>query len=66
MLCDDADQFRLEVDPSKRNGLREVSQIAIDIITVVPVAKIGDVIGEANDALLLRVNRALALFLGIV
>jgi hypothetical protein len=53
-------------DPSKRNGLREVSQIAIDKITVVPVAKIGDVIGEASDALLLRVNRALALFLGIV
>jgi mRNA interferase MazF len=51
MLRDDADQFRLEVDPSKRNGLREVSQIAIDKITVVPVAKIGDVIGEASDAL---------------
>ena len=65
-LRDDADQFRLEVDPSKRNGLRVVSQIAIDKITVVPVAKIGDVIGEAGDALLLRVNRALALFLGIV
>ena len=65
-LRDDADQFRLDVDPSKRNGLREVSQIAIDKITVVPVAKIGDVIGEAGDALLLRVNRALALFLGIV
>ena len=47
-LRDDADQFRLEVDPSKRNGLREVSQIAIDKITVVPVAKIGDVIGEAE------------------
>ena len=56
----------LEVDPSKRNGLHEVLQIAIDKITVVPVAKIGDVIGEASDALLLGVNRALALFLGIV
>jgi mRNA interferase MazF len=66
MLRDDADLFRLEVDPSKRNGLLDVSQIAIDKITVVPVAKIGGVIGEANDALLLRVNRALALFLGIV
>ena len=41
-------------------------QIAIDKITVVPVAKIGEVIGQADDALLLRVNRALALFLGIV
>jgi mRNA interferase MazF len=65
-LRDDADQFRLKVDPSKRNGLREVSQIAIDKITVVPVAKIGGVIGEASDALLVRINRALALFLGIV
>ena len=46
----------LEVDLSKRNGLREVSQIAIDKITVVPAAKIGDVIGEASDALLLRVK----------
>jgi mRNA interferase MazF len=43
-----------------------ISQIAIDKITVVPVAKIGAAIGTADDALLLRVNRALALFLGIV
>ena len=49
-----------------KNGLGQVSQIAIDKITVVPVAKIGGVIGEADDALLLRVNRALALFLSIV
>ena len=66
MLRDDADQFRLEVHPSTRNGLCEVSQIAIDKITALPAAKIGGVIGEADDALLLRVNRALALFLGIV
>jgi mRNA interferase MazF len=65
-LRNDADQFRLEVDPTQRNGLREVSQIAIDKITIVPVAKIGEMIGEADDALLLRVNRALALFLSIV
>ncbi len=65
-LRDDADQFRLEVAPSPQNGLREISQIAIDKITVVPSAKIGVVIGMADDALLLRVNRALALFLSIV
>ncbi len=66
MLRDDADQFRLEVHPTKQNGLREVSQIAIEKITALPAAKIGGVIGEADDALLLRVNRALALFLSIV
>jgi mRNA interferase MazF len=65
-LRDDADQFRLDVAPSPRNGLRESSQIAIDKITVVPAAKIGAAIGDADDALLLRVNRALALFLSIV
>jgi mRNA interferase MazF len=57
--------FRLEVEPSDRNGLREVLQIAIDKITVIPVAKIGSVTGDADDALLLRVNRALALLLSI-
>jgi mRNA interferase MazF len=66
MLRHDADQFRIQVEPSDRNGLREVSQVAIDKITVVPVAKIGGAIGDADDALLLRVNRALALFLSIV
>ncbi len=64
-IRDDADQFRLEVEPSSRNGLRELLQIAIDKITVVPSAKIGVVFGAADDALLLRVNRALALFLSI-
>ena len=54
------------MEPSAQNGLRELSQIAIDKITVVPVAKIGGAIGTADDALLLRVNRALALFLSIV
>ncbi len=65
-LRDDADQFRLEVAPSPQNGLRELSQISIDKITVVPTVKVGGVIGMADDALLLRVNRALALFLSIV
>jgi mRNA interferase MazF len=62
----DADQFRLDVEATPGNGLRQLSQIAIDKITVIPTNKIGDVIGRADDALLLRVNRALALFLSIV
>lgn len=62
----DADQFRLDVSPSAENGLRQVSQLTIDKITVVPIAKIGPIIGSADEAFLLRVSRALALFLGIV
>jgi mRNA interferase MazF len=65
-LRPDADLFRLDVEPSPGNGLRQSSQIAVDKITVIPAGKIGGVIGQADDALLLRVNRALALFLSIV
>jgi mRNA interferase MazF len=65
-LRDDAEQFRLDVGPTERNGLRGASQILIDKITVVPGAKIGGVIGVADDALMLRVGRALAVFLGVV
>ena len=61
----DADLIRLDVAPTAENGLREPSQIAIDKITVVPVAKVGATIGRADDTLMLRVSRALAVFLGI-
>lgn len=64
-LREDVDLIRVTVQPSERNGLRATSQIAIDKITVVKFARIGGVIGEADDALMLRVNRALALFLSI-
>jgi mRNA interferase MazF len=46
--------------------LRQLSQIAVDKITGGPSGKIGPVIGNADDALLPPVNRALALFLSIV
>jgi mRNA interferase MazF len=65
-LRDDADLFRITVAPDELNGLREISQIAVDKMTVVPVAKIGSVIGRADDALMLRISRAMAVFLGIV
>ena len=65
-IRDDATLFRLDVAPSPSNGLREPSQITIDKITTLPVAKVGSVIGTADDALMLQVSRALALFLGVV
>jgi mRNA interferase MazF len=65
-LRGDADQFRLDVAPSDANGLREASQITIDKITVIPAAKIGAVIGRADDTLMIRVSRALAVLLGVV
>ena len=65
-LRNDADQFRLDVAADDLNGLRQPSQIAIDKITVVPMSKVGAVIGVADPALLGRATQALAVFLGIV
>ena len=57
--------FRLTLDPSPQTGLRAVSQIMIDKVTTVRRDRLGKTIGRVEDSTLLRVNRALALWLGI-
>jgi mRNA interferase MazF len=64
-LHSDADQIRIAVEPNTENGILQSSQICIDKISVLPTTKIGAVIGHADDALMLRVTRAIAVFLGI-
>lgn len=64
-LRDDADLFRLTVEPSPSNGLRETSQVAIDKISVISFSRIGQTIGAADEGFMRRVNQALALFLEI-
>lgn len=62
----DAPLFRLAVEPSATNGLRSVSQIMIDEMTSVRRDRIGEVIGTLDDETLVRVGRAIALWLGVV
>lgn len=61
----DAPLFRLTVEASSTNGLRTLSQLMIDKVTVVRRDRIGRTVGNLDDALMLRVNRALALWLGL-
>lgn len=61
----DAPIFRLTVDPSPTNGLRSLSQLMIDKVTTVSRTRIAQSIGRLEEDLLLRVNRALALWVGI-
>ena len=61
-----SDEFRIDVIPSARNGLRKKSQISVEKIDVLLVTKVGQIIGEADAELMARVSRALAVFLGIV
>jgi mRNA interferase MazF len=57
--------FRLDIEPNEANGLTRPSQVQIDKIMSIRSEKIGSVIGELNDVMMVRVNRALALWLGL-
>ena len=61
----EAPLFRLAVGPTPENGLKLDSQIQIDKVMTVLREKIGPSFGRLNDATMLKVNRALALFMGI-
>jgi mRNA interferase MazF len=62
----DAPLFRLSIEPSPENGLKQPSQIMIDKIVTVPSAAIGSPIGSLDHDVMVRVDRSLAVFLGIV
>ena len=57
--------IRITVQPSAGNGLRNPSQVMIDRAVTVPRTKIGPVFGRLDDAGMLAVSRALAMFFGL-
>ena len=61
----DAPLIRLDVEPSDQNGLRALSQIAIDKMFTVRREKIGSVIGQLEDDTMVAVNRAMVVFYGL-
>jgi mRNA interferase MazF len=61
----DAPLFRLTLEPSSDTGLRSVSQIMVDKVTTVKRDKVGRTIGRIGDDIMLRVNRAIALWFGL-
>lgn len=61
----DAPLFRLAVEPSETNGLRAPSRLMVDKITTVPRTKLGSQVGRLEDQDILRLNRAVLVFLGI-
>lgn len=61
----EAPLFRLVVDPNNRNGLRATCRLMVDKITTVPKTKVRDRIGRVDDEDLMRLNRAMMVFLGL-
>jgi len=60
----EAPMARLEVMPSASNGLRERTRLMVDKITV-PRKRLGRRIGTLDNEDVTRLNRAIAIFLGL-
>jgi mRNA interferase MazF len=57
--------FRLSVEPNAKNGLRNPCKLMVDKITTVPKTKLGSRVGCLDDEDIVRLNRAILVFLGM-
>ena len=62
----DTPLFRVPVRYGESTGLRKPSEVMVDKVQTVPGEKIGAVFGRLAEEDMLAVNRALAVFLGVV
>lgn len=61
----EAPLFRLLIKPTESNGLRAECRLMVDKVTTVPKTKLGAQVGELSDKDMLRLNRAVLVFLGV-
>lgn len=57
--------FRLPIEPSALNGLREPSAVMADKVMTIRRDNLGERIGRLGDDDMVRLDRALVVFLGI-
>ncbi|MFO1154961.1 MAG: type II toxin-antitoxin system PemK/MazF family toxin [Rhodospirillales bacterium] len=61
----EAPLFRPVVEPRPENGLTMVSRLMADKLTTIPKNKLGSLIGRLSDEDVVRLNRAILIFLGL-
>ena len=61
----EAPLFRLFVQPSELNGLRSACRLMVDKIATMPRAKLRMRVGRLDDDDIVRLNRAVVVFLGL-
>ena len=61
----DAPLLRIPLQPTPANGLAKPSQVMVDKLQTPVRGKLGPVFGRLDDAAMVAVNRALAVFLGL-
>jgi mRNA interferase MazF len=60
-----APAFRVTVEPAPQNGLRSLSQVMVDKVISVRRERIGKPVGRLDDVTMTRLNRSMAVWLGI-
>jgi mRNA interferase MazF len=61
----EAPRFRLTLEPDGENGLRTACRLMVDKVTTVSKSKLRDKIGRLADPDIVRLNRAMRVFLGM-
>ena len=61
----EAPLFRVPMEPSQANGLQVASSPMIDKLTTIPKRKVGQRVGRLDDEDIVRLNRAIMVFLGL-
>ena len=61
----DAPLFRLRIEPDEVNGLQPPCSLMVDKITTVPRSKLGYHVGRLSDEEMVRLGRAILVFLGL-
>jgi mRNA interferase MazF len=61
----DAPLLRLLIEADEVTGIREPSRLMIDKVTTVPRSKLGERIGQLSDEDMIRLSRALVVFVGL-
>ncbi|MCY4073795.1 MAG: type II toxin-antitoxin system PemK/MazF family toxin [Acidobacteria bacterium] len=61
----EAPLFRLPIAPSATNGLHTASRVMVDKITTVSKKRLGERIGRLEGAEIVKLNRAILVFLGL-
>lgn len=61
----DAPLFRIDLVPAAGVGVDRPSQIMVDKVTTIPRQSVTEYVGRLSDADLVKVDRALLVFLGL-
>jgi len=61
----EAPLLRVRVEPDELNGLEQPSSLMIDKLTTVPRTSLGNRIGRLTDQDMVRLGRAIVVFLGL-